>query len=101
MTFDRAAIMKDAWVIVRRFRGNGETLRGLLSRALKAVWWKAKEAARVAAMVAARAAQVATQRIRSAREIHADILSLENKDRMILADFDRLHSLRAELRAAG
>jgi len=37
MTIDRAKIMNQAWVIVRRFKGNGEALRAVLSRALRYV----------------------------------------------------------------
>lgn len=108
MTIDRAKIMQDAWTIARRFAGNRETWGQRLSRALKVVWWNAKqeaarqEAARkeAARQEAYRAAQrAAFAGIRTAEAIRTEIWSLECKDRLAVADFQSLDALRAELRA--
>ncbi|WP_143413189.1 hypothetical protein [Haematobacter genomosp. 1] len=42
MTYDRSAIMKAAWTIVRRFAGSREPLRQKLARALRYAWWDVK-----------------------------------------------------------
>ena len=101
MTIDRAKIMQDAWTIARRFAGNRETWGQRLSRALKYVWWDVKEAARqAAAQDAYRAAQrAAFASARPAEEIRTEIWTLECKDRLAGADWQRLDALRAELRA--
>jgi hypothetical protein len=99
MTLDRAAIMTKAWVIVRRFKGNGETLHAKLSRALKSVWWDVKQAARVAAALALSSAQ-RDACTRSASEVRSAIHVLECKDRLIGSDWRHLDDLRGELRAA-
>lgn len=100
MTINRADLMKAAWATVRRLRGNGESLRALLSRALKLAWEDAKQAVRITAYAAAQVARMAAQRIRPASEIRADILCLECKDRLQGADWSRLDALNRELRAA-
>lgn len=101
MTYNLTAIMKDAWAIARRFEGNGKSLRARLSHALKAAWWSAKEAARVAATVA-RAAQEQAQRIatRSLDALRAAVDALENKTRLGPQGHAALDQARADLRAA-
>lgn len=47
MPVNRAKIMKAAWVSVRRFAGNRESLHQRLSRALRKVWFEAKQAERL------------------------------------------------------
>ncbi len=96
MTIDRAKIMNQAWVIVRHFKGNGEPLRAVLSRALRYVWDNVKAAARVAAEVAARFAQPA----RSAEVVRRAIFLLECKDTLRGSDWDTLRDLNDELRRA-
>lgn len=99
MTFDRAQIMQEAWTIARRFAGNRETWGQRLSRALKHVWWNAKEAARraveVGRLAAARAAHFAG---RSAASVRAEVEQLENTDRL---GFDGIERLAAARRALG
>ncbi|MEI4473344.1 hypothetical protein [Frigidibacter sp. MR17.24] len=101
MTYDRVAIMKAAWVIARRFHGrNSETLPQLLSRALKMVWWDAKQAARIAAQVAAHLAHRAMAAPRAVETIRRDLLAFECKDSLRGSDWQHLDALRAELRSA-
>ena len=99
MTYNRAAIMKAAWVIVRRFAYLKGPLAAKLSRALKSVWWDAKQVARIAAHAAAQVARMA-QCIRPAAEIRAAILELECKDSLRGSDWQRLDTLQSELRMA-
>jgi uncharacterized phage protein gp47/JayE len=98
MTFDRAKIMKAAWVIVRRFAGTKESLRSKLARALRNVWWDAKQAARVAAAAAARMAQRGPAR--AAAVIRAEIFAFECKDTLRGSDWATLDALHDELRRA-
>ncbi|MEI4471512.1 hypothetical protein [Frigidibacter sp. MR17.24] len=99
MTYDRAAIMKAAWVIVRRFLGRTrETLTQLLSRALKMAWWQAKEEMAVKAAVAAEFAQ--RRAPRAIEAIQRELLSFECKDSLRGSDWLHLDALRAELHAA-
>lgn len=97
MYYDRAEIMKAAWVIVRRFQGNGETLPALLSRALKSVWFDAKIEASVQATVKA---QRKAQSDRTAADIEADIQDMENHDTLGHEGMQRLSELRAARRTA-
>lgn len=97
MTINKAKLMRAAWVIVRRFEGNGETLHARLSRALKLVWWEAKQEARRAAEAAARLAAQATVVVRPITAVLADIRDLECRSSLRGNDWDRLDALRAEL----
>lgn len=98
MTYNRAEIMKAAWVIVRRFAGNRETNAQRLSRALKSVWWNAKQEVRIAATLAAEGAKRAVAR--PAAVVRAAILTLECKDSLRGADWAELSALHDELRRA-
>jgi hypothetical protein len=82
MTYDRRAIMQAAWTIARRFAGNRETWGQRLSRALKSVWWDMKQAARVAAQVEAQRLAALATPPRSAADLWAEIIGLENADRL-------------------
>lgn len=98
MTYDRRAIMKEAWTIARRFAGNRETWGQRLSRALKCAWDNAKTAQRIARDYATRVVEVTT----SARpaDLRAEIIALENVDRLGWAGLQRLSTLRAMLHHA-
>ncbi len=97
MTFNRTHIMQEAWTIARRFAGNPETWGQRLSRALKHVWWAAKEAARCAAEAARRfAQQAAVFAGRSAASIRAKVEEIENTDRL---GFEGIECLSAARRA--
>lgn len=101
MTFNRAKIMQDAWAVARRFAGNSETWGQRLSRALKVVWWNAKETARIAAEVEARRAALAVQfEGRSAASLRAEVAQLESAERLTHADRERLHEATLALCAA-
>ena len=96
--FDRAKIMKDAWVIVRRFKGNGESVEVLLSRALKSVWWNVKLEASVKKAVDDKMASDATKIAGLTKEdIKNRIILLENSnhltfaERQDLADYQRAY----------
>lgn len=99
MTIDRTKIMQDAWTIARRFAGNKETWGQRLSRALKSVWWSAKEKARQAAAFAAQAAvRAADMAGRSFEALRAELMWLENCDaRLGWAGQERISTLRREL----
>ncbi|TNF12808.1 MAG: hypothetical protein EP320_11115 [Rhodobacteraceae bacterium] len=101
MTYDRAAIMRAAWVIVRRFLGRThETLSQLLSRALKLAWSDAKQEAQVAKVVAAKRAEADALAQRSSADLNAEIVTLENADTLGSAGRARLSELQAALRKA-
>lgn len=93
MTYDRRAIMKAAWTIARRFAGNRETWGQRLSRALKCAWDHAKTAQRIACASAVRV----VERASTARpaDLRAEIIALENTDRLGWAGLQRLSFLRA------
>ncbi|MGM0740156.1 MAG: hypothetical protein ACQEVT_01090 [Pseudomonadota bacterium] len=93
MHYNRAEIMTAAWVIVRRFQGNGETLPRLLSRALRSAWFTAK-------MNASVKARKAPDDIRAAAAIKAEIQDMENRDTLGHEGIERLADLRAAHHAA-
>ncbi|WP_088735425.1 hypothetical protein [Thioclava sp. F34-6] len=98
MTYDRAAIMRAAWVIVRRFMGRThETLSQLLSRSLKLAWSDAKQEAQVAKVVAAKRAEADALAQRSSADLMAKIVTLENADVLGGAGRARLSELQAAL----
>jgi hypothetical protein len=94
MTYDRKAIMIEAWEIVRRFLGNGETLRGLLSRALKLAWETARRAAEVAKALQTRKQAQEQLEALSADELARRIEDMENRDALGVAGHERLSALR-------
>ncbi|OWY02310.1 hypothetical protein [Thioclava sp. IC9] len=101
MTYDRAAIMKAAWVIVRRFLGRThETLSQLLSRALKLAWSDAKQEVQVAKVVAAKRAEADALAQRPSADLMAEIVTLENADTLGSAGRARLAELHTALRQA-
>lgn len=100
MTINKAKLMRAAWVIVRRFEGNGETLQARLSRALKLVWWEAKQEARHAAEAAAHLAAQAASVVRPIAAVLADIRDLECRSTLRGSDWNRLDALRAEMMRA-
>lgn len=100
MTYDRSEIMTEAWKIVRRFLGNGETLAGLLSRALKSAWWSAREKVRAARLVADRAAKQRQLAERSAASLKAELTDMENRDTLGHTGLARMDELRNALRVA-
>lgn len=101
MTFDRAQIMTEAWTIARRFAGNRETWGQRLSRALKLVWWNAKEAARCAVEAARQNAErAAAFVVRTAASLRAEVEDLENTDRLGFDGIERLAAARRALAEA-
>ncbi len=99
--FNKSEIMTAAWVIVRRFAGNRETYAQRLSRALKLVWWNAKQEARTARDAAARAVAAAAQfAALTAAQLRAAVEGMENRDGLRWADLNRLTELRAALSKA-
>ncbi|HBZ45308.1 MAG TPA: hypothetical protein DEO85_14925 [Maritimibacter sp.] len=95
MTYDRKAIMTEAWEIVRRFLGNGETLAQLLSRALKAVWWSARQKMRVAQSVEASMAAKRKLETLPSDELAQRIENLENRDVLGASGLRELSDLRS------
>lgn len=100
MTYDRAEIMKSAWAIVRRFLGNGEPFRALMSRALKFAWEKARERLSVARAVERKMRAAEALASRSADDLQREITGLENKDHWQQSDHARMSALRAALQVA-
>lgn len=99
MHFNLSEIMTEAWKIVRRHKGKGssEPTARLLSRALKSVWWDAKQTMR---MVAQRSASATAQSKRTVANLRREIQSIENGSRLQAPDFQRINSLQAACRAA-
>lgn len=94
MAIDRRALMQAAWAIARRFAWTKETWAQRLSRALKTVWWDAKEKARQVAELARNAAAVAADLARqSVDALRYELLTLENSD----ARLGWVSTLRREL----
>lgn len=93
-TYDRRAIMLDAWASVRKADLTRFSLRHVLRNALRRAWSDAK----YAAAAAARAAKA--QDTTEAGRIRAAIDLLENKDRWTAADHAKADKLRAELARA-
>jgi hypothetical protein len=99
MTIDRKEVFRRAWVWAKQDlwsdRAPASALRGYFRAALVRAWADAKQQA------AYRAAQrAAFPAARPAEVIRTEILVLECKDRLAGADWQRLDTLRAELRAA-
>ncbi|MCB0638560.1 MAG: hypothetical protein KDC54_18145 [Lewinella sp.] len=90
MTYNRAEIMKAAWVEAKdtfiRFSYSRHQLRGLFAVALRNAWAKAKNAARMAA--------------RSAESIRMQIITMENTDRLGWDGLQKLSALRTALAQA-
>ena len=99
--YNRAEIMKAAWVIVRRFAGNRETLVQRLSRALRSTWCDAKRAVEVARRAsAAIAAKIARFAGKSVADLQSAIAALENSDWLGRDGLERLSDTRAALTVA-
>lgn len=95
MTFyNRSDIMTAAWVIVRRFQGNGEPLPALLSRALTSAWFTAKMNASVAESAAQRRREREALAARPSEDLAAEIRDMENRDTLGHDGIDRLSRLR-------
>lgn len=91
---DKSKIMKQAWVVARRFEGNGWSLRQRLAHGLKCVWYQAKTEkylAEVSAWEAAQQAAIPTEQLRY------ELTSLENADFIGQAGIQRMAEIRAEL----
>lgn len=100
MSYNRSSIMSEAWAIVRRFAGNGETLHGLLRRALKQAWYSAKVARQIAAKVAQRAKADTESVAGMATAALAELaVVLDYKDRLTVGEYHQLDLIRRELAA--
>lgn len=100
MQYDLSKIMKAAWVIVRRFKGNGESHTALLSRALKAAWFKTREEVRIARMAARAAQKRGALADRPIAAIEAEIADIEQRTYQGHEGRERLRELRAALQSA-
>ena len=99
--YNRAEIMKAAWVIVRRFARNRETLAQRLSRALRSAWGDAKMAMDIARRVqVSNAAKIARFAGKSVADLHAAIAALENTDWLGRDGMEMLSDTRAALTVA-
>ncbi|MDI3336394.1 hypothetical protein QKW60_08255 [Defluviimonas aestuarii] len=90
MTYNRSEILKAAWADAKNvftFLGYARhQLRSLFAAALRKAWAKAKEAARTAA--------------RSVESIRAQIVAMENADRLGWDGMQKLSALRTVLAEA-
>jgi len=100
VSYNRSKIMSDAWIIVRRFLGNGETLPALLSRALRSAWSTAKDNAAVARRSAANATKQAAQALRPSVDIWTEIQNLENRSFLGHDGVAKLSDLRTAYHAS-
>lgn len=90
--YDLRAIMTKAWAMVRRDRARSSLpFRDLLRQAMRLAWAMARHEARNRAVPAQNPV---------AKAIRAQIVALENVDRLGHAGIERLSALSAELRAA-
>lgn len=87
MTYDRSAIMKAAWVRVRRADRSRFPLRVILRNAMRTAWAEAK----LAAMLADGPRLVST--------LAAQIAAIESKDYLTRADWRELEALRLKAAA--
>lgn len=98
MGYNLSSIMSAAWVIARRFNGNGEPLRALLRRSLKQAWYQAKVAAQAARKAAQRAQVEALQVEAMTYAALAEwAFLIECQDRLSSADHDQLSRIRREM----
>ena len=80
MLYNRSEIMTAAWVIVRRFRGNGEPHRQLMARALRSAWFTAKMEAQAQRKVAEAMEEREALAARAAASLWAQIQDMENRN---------------------
>ena len=100
MHYDRVEIMKAAWVIVRRFQGNGEPLNALMSRALVCAWFTARQKVSVARRMKQSRLDAAALAERPAAELAAEITGLENCSYLGHEGREKLRALRTAHSAA-
>lgn len=102
MTYDRQAIMLEAWAIVGRHRAKGcrDPLHVLLRSALKFAWYSARLAAELRAKSAAADAERCALEARSSADLDAEITALENRSMLGQEGMDRLRRLKAAQRVA-
>ena len=91
MTYDRRAIMQAAWELVRRADRARFSLRFILRNALRTAWAIARQNAAAASRAAERKAPMTEAEYRLA--------SIENKDRLAVADYAAMNALRATIHA--
>ncbi len=95
MHYDRAEIMKAAWVIVRRFQGNGEPLNALMSRALVCAWFTARQKVSVARRMEQSRREAETLATRASSQLATEITDLENRSYLGHEGQEKLRALRA------
>ncbi|MGK7652408.1 hypothetical protein ACSQ76_08335 [Roseovarius sp. B08] len=100
MHYDRVEIMKAAWVIVRRFQGNGEPLSALMSRALVCAWFTARQKVSVARRMEQSRREATALAERPAAELAAEIIALENRSYLGHEGQEKLRGLRTAHKAA-
>ncbi|QFT79422.1 hypothetical protein FIU89_02280 [Roseovarius sp. THAF27] len=100
MHYDRAEIMKAAWVIVRRFHGNGEPFKSLMSRALVSAWDKARQKASVARRLEQSRREAETLAARTSSQLAAETTDLDNRSYLGHEGQEKLRALRAAHTAA-
>lgn len=100
MLYNRSEIMTAAWVIVRRFQGNGEPHRQLMARALRSAWFTAKMEASVARATAQAMEEREALAARPAATLWGQIQDLGNRDRLGHDGIECLSQLRAAYHVA-
>ena len=100
MHYDRVEIMKAAWVIARRFQGNGEPINALMSRALVCAWFTARQKVSVARRMEQSRLEAAALAERPAPELVTEITDLENRSYLGHEGQEKLRALRSAHSAA-
>lgn len=102
MTYDRRAIMHEAWEIVRRFVRKQDTrsIRQLLSHALKQAWYRAHVNLQIAHQAELRRNTQAQLERTSVESLRAELLTLENRTFLGHSGLERLSAVQNALRVA-
>lgn len=92
--FDKSQIMKSAWTIARRFKGNGWTLGQRLAHGLRCAWEEARREVEVQRAVAEQFAQLAA---RDTASLQREAVALENATYLKEQGMNHLTAIRGEL----
>lgn len=102
MTYDRRAIMHEAWETVRRFVRKRDTrsIRQLLSHALKQAWYSACVNLQIARQSELQRGAQTQLEMRSAESLAAELITLENRTFLGHSGLERLSAVQSALRVA-
>lgn len=95
---NRAWIMTEAWIIVKRYKANG--IKYTFSKAMKLAWWKAKMEVSVQISVHSQMAHIKELAKLGADRLREMANDIENIDCHSIADTKRLGDIRSAMRYA-